>query len=640
MGLILFIAVISVSFFNVQPASAATITIQPSYYYNTTSVSINDQIQTLIDSAKDGDTLNFIGKYYENLSLIIKRSLNLITNVNTTVTGDTSGQPVFLVTGSGSRWTNITGFKIKSTYDGISVKNTSNVTVSKNTVTSTNGTGIKVSESNGVTVKKNTVASSHTGISATNTKNSNISSNKVKNSVSNGVEIQKSHSVEVSNNNITSNGKHGVSIASSDHVAVDGNDIGYNNNNGVNLVSTNQVNINNNTMGYNNLNGIYFDTNVKNTQITSNVINYNSLSGIELYGSGSYTKINGNKIDWNPLGIDVNSKTDYLDIGQNVISNSKFFDDCTNGVGINIGAGYQNSPTFSVSNNAIFGSGKWEIWAGDSVADDVNIGYNWYGSSDPSQVRVCRKVAKNLNNVEGFGSNGEYSAVFFAGNQFANLLQGFDVKIQLNNGPIHTETVKNGTATTKFSSKEYLAKGNYVTITVGKQPPIIISIPDEDLKTILEQLREDESKGNNGGSEDNGKGNGGNSNTDGNGNNGGSEDNGNGGTDENSNDPENNGQNNNGNPGDNPSQSSSAPSSGSSGSPKLERTSAQVDGAGEAVQSTSIQNHESDQSKTAQELLFDNVNNPNLWSIVAFILLIATIVVFYYRHEIMSIYRK
>ncbi|UTB34002.1 MAG: right-handed parallel beta-helix repeat-containing protein [Methanobacterium sp. ERen5] len=640
MSMILLIAVISVSFCNLQLASAATINVQPSSYYNTTHVSLNDQIQKLIDTAKNGDTLTFIGKYYGNLSLIINKSLNLITNINTTVTGDTSGQPVFLVTGSGSKWTNITGFNIKSDNDCISVKNTSNVTVSKNTVTSTKGTGIKVSGSTGVTVKKNSVGSSQTGVSVKNSKNSTIKNNNVKNSANNGVEIENSHDIKVSNNNVSFSNKHGTSIANSQNIDLEGNDIEHGQKNGVNLIDTDSVILNNNTISNNGVHGVYLDINDKNTQITYNIINNNLNHGIELDGLGSTTNITNtnitnNTISGNKIGINVNAGTDYLIIIQNSITKSKGYDE-DSGIGINFGWGYQESTTMSVNYNVITENQRREVCASD-YSKKTSIGYNWYGSDDPRQVRVCPYVSSKYVNWTTTESNGKFTTVFYgADGQIATLLPNFDINYQLNNGKKVRVTVKNGVATVTFPSSEYKLTGNLLTIQTTSQKKQM-SLTDEEVKEILKYLNQNNGnngKGNGGnssnGNGDNGKGNGG-SGTGGNNGNGNS-------NNGNTNTPGNNGQVSNGNSGGSTAQLPSTSSSSSSGSTKLERTSAQLDGAA-AAQSTSSQNQASDQSKTAQEILLDNVN-PNLWSIVALVLLIAAIVVVYYRKEIELMYRK
>lgn len=611
--LILFIAMISISFFNVDPVSAATIKIEPSSYYNTTHISLNDQIQKLINSAKDGDTINFIGKSYVNLSLIIKKSLNIVTYVNTTVSGDSSGNSVFLVTGTRSKWTNITGFSIKSVNDGIIVTNASNITISKNVVSSSKGTGIKVSKSSGVKVKNNKVTSSKTGISVSNTHHSSIQGNKVTKSTNNGIEIQESHDVTVSNNCVSSSGKHGTSIANSKNVDLERNDIENNQNNGLNLLNTNNVQINNNTISYNQVHGIYFDNNVKNTQITYNAITNNLKSGIELDGSGSTTTINNNVINENAIGINVNSHTDNLNIGRNTISYNKGNDE-DSGVGINFGINYVGSSTMVISSNAIFGNDRREVCAGD-ISTKINIGYNWYGSDASWQVKVCPYVTANLIKWETTESNGQYTTVFYAGDQVASMLPDFDVTYQLNNGTKVTVTVKNGVAKVKFPSNEYKSSGNQLTVQAAVQKKIM-KIIDEEVQNI--QYYQNQNNGDNNGNKG-GKGNG----------NKGKNGNGNG---DNGNTPGNTGQIANGNKGG---------SSGQFGSKtRLERNGAMLDGEGTAVQSSSSQSQASKQSKTAQEVLLDNVNNPNLWSVVALVLLIAAIVVVYYRKEIELMYRK
>lgn len=629
MLMILFIAMISVSFFNFEPVSAATIKIQPSSYYNTTDISLNDQIQKLINSAKDGDTLDFIGKYYGNLSLIISKSLNIVSNVNTTVSGDSSGNSVFLVTGNSSKWTNITGFNIKSVNNGITVNSASNITVSNNTVSSSKGTGIKVSKSSGVKVKNNTVTSSKTGISISNSSHSSIQGNKVKKSTNNGIDIQQSHEITVSNNDVSYNGKHGTSIANSNNIDLERNNIENNQNNGLNLINTNNIQINNNTISNNQIHGVYFDTNVKNTQITYNTITNNLKSGIELDGSGSNTKINYNSISGNAIGINVNSHTDNLEIGQNSIIFNKGYDE-DSGIGINFGGNYVGSSTMTISSNAIYGNDRREVCASD-IGTKVNIGYNWYGSDASWQVRVCPYITANLITWATTESNGQYTTVFYAGDQVASTLPDFDLTYQLNNGTKVTVTVKNGIAKVKFPSNEYKSTGNKLTVQAAIQKKIM-SIIDEEVQNILNyQNQNNANNGNKGGSGDNGKGNNGNGKGNGNSNNGNGNSNGN--TNGNGNPPGNTGQIANGNAGG---------SSGQSGSTsKLERNSAMLDGAGEAAQSSSNQNKASDQqTKKAQEILLDNVNNPNLWSVVALVILIVAIIMLYYRKEIELMCRK
>ncbi|MTK63694.1 MAG: right-handed parallel beta-helix repeat-containing protein [Methanobacterium sp.] len=662
MLMILFIAVISVSFFNAEPVSAATITIQPTSHYNTTDISLNDQIQKLIDSAKVGDTINFIGRYYDNLSLIINKSLNIITNVNATISGDSSGQPTFLVTGTKSKWTNITGFNIKSVNDGISLNNTANVTVSKNSVRSTGGVGIKVSKSTGVKVKNNTVTSSKTGISVENCKNSTIQSNNVKNSANNGVEIKNSQDINVSNNTVTSSGKHGASISSSQNVDLESNDIEYNQNNGVNQIDTAGVTLNKNIISNNGINGVYFDTNVINTQITNNNICSNVKYGINLDGSGSTTTINNNAINGNAIGIDINSATDFLEITQNTITNSKGYTEDA-GVGINFDYKFTKSDTMVIEYNSIFGSDRREVCVSDGQTH-VDIGYNWYGSDDQKQVRICPYVSSKWITWGLTELNGVYTAVFKAGDQIATKLSGFDVTFELNNGTKVTVTVKNGIATVSFPLSEYIKHGNQVTVTAIYQTKEM-DVFDTEVMNIIDSQNQNNNNNNNGNGTNNNNGNGdngnGNNNNNGNGDNGngnnngnngnnngnngnnngnnGNGDNGNGNSNNGQNTPGHNGQVSNGNTGGSTGQSDTT-SSSSSTSQRLERNSAILDGANDASKSSSESQTSNQQSKTAQEILLDNVNNPNFWSIIALVLLIASIVVVYYRKEIEIMYRK
>ena len=96
---------ISISAVSLEPVSAAST--------NINSTMTNSEIQTVLDNAASGDTINFLGTLYENIQLTINKTLNIVTNVGTVLSGsDPSGSEVFLINGPGASGTQISGFNI------------------------------------------------------------------------------------------------------------------------------------------------------------------------------------------------------------------------------------------------------------------------------------------------------------------------------------------------------------------------------------------------------------------------------------------------------------------------------------------------------------------------------------------------
>ena len=369
--------------------SAATIKINSSSDYNTTNSSVNEQIQSEINSAKSGDTVEFLGKFYGNSSLVISKSLNIISLVHTVISSNSINSPVFLITGCGSRWTNITGFNIESSNgNGIVVQDTTNIIISKNNIISGNGTGIVVTGSNGVNIENNTISNSQTGLSVTNSKNINVTNNSIKNSYNDGIDVDNSQNLDINKNSAYSNGNYGIYTDNSQNLSMQNNSIENNENNGVNLEDTNEILINNNNINANQGNGIYFDKNVNDTQITSNNINSNDGTGIELDKSGADTLIDSNIINNDLIGIDIDSSSDNLIIKNNTITGSIYNGGEDSGVGINIGIDYTYSKTLDVTDNNLVDNQQKEVIL-DDPTQTVKFGANWYGSNYRWGCNIC-----------------------------------------------------------------------------------------------------------------------------------------------------------------------------------------------------------------------------------------------------------
>jgi parallel beta-helix repeat protein len=617
--LILLFAMICINIFCTSAVSAATIKINSSSDYKTTNNSLNEQIQSIINSAKSGDTLEFLGKSYGNLSLIINKSLNIISLVKTVISGNSSNNSIFLVTGSGSRWTNITGFNLQTQNGkGIIVQNTSNIKISKDNVSSTNGTGIIIAGSNGVNIENSSVSKSQTGISVTNSKNINITNNSIQNNKGDGIGVGNSQNLNVSKNSVSSNGNYGTSIEKSQNISMQNNSIENNGNNGVSMKDTNKIHINGNNINGNQGDGIYFDENVNNTQIASNNINYNVGTGIELDKSGINTLIVNNVITGDLIGVDINDQTDNLIIRSNIITDSIDNGDDTSGVGINIGSNYVNSPTFNVYDNYVVGNQRREVIVGDPTKT-VKFGANWYGFNNGGNI--CPYLRTGFLNfqlsVSNFGITGTFTE---SSGSVATGLPTINVNLKLN-GNFLSANVINGIANAKFPASDYKLHNNVVTAQAPFPPAVIMDISDNIVKSILANITSSivtncsnttvPKNANKGGSHKGGTGKKGSD---------GGSDTGSGSS--------------TGASGQVGVSSSTTPSKGTS---SVSRESASLSNTAE---DSSTIGSDNTNNPTAQDVSLEQVENPNILSIISLVLIMFMILIGYYRNDIMKMYKN
>lgn len=438
------------------PVSAATVKINDSSVYNTSTISLNQQIQNIINSASKGDTIEFTGTQYESLSLSINKKLNIISKVHTKITSNLT-KPIFLISGSASYGTNITGLNLQSNCtDGVVIKNTGKININENKLSSKNGNGINVINSTNVNITNNQISNSICGLSITNSKNVDITGNIIKTCVNNGVTVLGSSMLNFIGNQIYANVKDGISVENSKTVSMEENTISKNENNGITLKNCFKSNISNNEISQNQGHGIYFEEKVDETQITSNNIINNQGIGINLDKSGANTYINRNKITGNKIGIQINDSSDNLVITQNQITGSvRNALDETSGIGINFGVNYWYFSTFNVNNNNVFGNQRREVEIKDTL-ETVIFGANWYGHSDPTGCNLCPKLkTQYIKAVITQSTDGSYRATFYTDyttGMIASTLPSFEIYFYMSDGTVRTALAESGIASIKVES--------------------------------------------------------------------------------------------------------------------------------------------------------------------------------------------
>lgn len=304
--------------------------VEDASHYSTST--INQDIQRILDNAKDGSVIVFRGAQYENLQLVLNKPLTLISNTGTTVVTSSSGTAVFLINGNQASGSQIIGFNIiTNTTNGILINNTSNVTISNVQVTSKGGTGIQVNRSSNVNISGTSATDSSTGIDVSNSSNIKINGSTVTGNSKRGIRIYNSNNVTVTSSTLKNNGKLSGIYSDEGAVYMESSD---------NITIRNNI-INNNSQGVTSKDS-------SNITVTTNTINNNAGEGILLSGSANNISITWNDIEHNANGVQI----DYTS-GNNVTITSNIIN---------------NSESKEVSSHA------------EDVGNGINFGVNWCGT--------------------------------------------------------------------------------------------------------------------------------------------------------------------------------------------------------------------------------------------------------------------
>ena len=410
----------------------------------------NDEIQRIFDSCDDGDTVEFLGDSYDDVSLIVSKQLNILTWADTVLNAKKSS-PAFKISSSN---VGISDFTINAnSYDAIAVT-ADNVNIVSNRISNI------LDESKLDDYYKSSIPLPGYGINISNSKNVNVLNNEI------------------------SLFESGVYAEKSSHLAIKNNVIRQNN--------------------Y----GIKYGVGVEDTEIDSNLI-CDSIGlytlevpegprgyGVFLNNSAVDVKITNNNISWGHIGIsiDCNGSTGILVTG-NVITDNVL-------EGIRFNAGYDLAPNPVdpvITDNAIYrnargpsmmilgemsanpagryGPGEWD--------DDakLHIDPNWYGvnklrtwDNETGIVGIgtmCPRIKTSeiMFNEIVCQNPGNYSVTFYRNDEVASNLPEFNLFATLNRGTSNEEEVEfiitNGVGTFAFDSNKFGKDRNVIEISVG-----------------------------------------------------------------------------------------------------------------------------------------------------------------------------
>ncbi len=331
----------------------------------------NTEIQSIIDNAEEGKTVVFTGSRYYDLNLVINNSLNIVSNAGTLITSSLN-KPVFSISTSKSAGTQISGFIINCTgkANGISIKDTSNITIKNNTIC-TNSIGVFAEKITNLEIKNNKFSNNPTAISFALANYTYVYGNQITGGKY-GISLSKSQTSAIDKNTITKADI--AAIYASDTI----NNVYYGE-------GPEKLYIRYNTLKEN-FDAIVLDNAGKNIVIYSNNITNNRHDGIQANKVGNNLTISRNTISKNAnngIQLDV--------VGSNTIQSNTIEQ---NQIGINFGAKYTEPAKQDISYNVVYKNTRREIEASDNEnyddgANKLVIGDNWYGGTR----NLCPKLS-------------------------------------------------------------------------------------------------------------------------------------------------------------------------------------------------------------------------------------------------------
>ena len=446
----LFLLIIILIGLNISPVSAATIDIASGLQ--------NSDIQTLIDGSQQGDTINFIGNSYENISLIINKKLNIISTKNSLIISNNSigiqGSSMGLTSTFAFYFSNnssgsvISGFNILSNSDyGIIAENVKNIFIGLNNISAGNKGSIELNNVSNVTINKNNLSNSNgNGLNIENSNTVSVNGNQMENNTYSGIRVANSSDIKITSNNVVNNNLSGTSIYSSKNVSLKNNTL-ENNGHGVYLSNTNKVNVTGNEINKNRLNGITLEDKTENTYISYNNITKN-LNGIYV---DSYS-VNDTIIS-NNIKNSIQSVYTYLNVFET-------------GNGIGVGDNYQKSNSLiNIKYNILTDNQHFSIKTNPQY-DHFAVGANWFGTNDPANTGTCPMVSTCMIMARLVKTTNGYEFRFYDGNTLVTTLPSFNAVFQLNGENSQSVPVVNGKASYNYNMDN--SKENIISAIVGK----------------------------------------------------------------------------------------------------------------------------------------------------------------------------
>lgn len=364
--------------------------------YDVSSDLSNNDIQSMLDNAGQGDTFNFVSKEYKGISLVVDKKVNIVSNVNSTIytSGDLSNKVQELNTDKtfgfyftkNSAGSVLSGFNIiaASSDYGVIVDNLDNTIVKGNSIVGA-GNNLLVKDSNDITLWGNVL-------------------NKAK---ENGLQLQNVSNCYVANNTMMFNGRSGIEI---------------------------------------------YD--IDNSNITSNYCCNNSFNGISLYGKSFNNSYTHNFLNYNTNGIYVNCQSRGDEIKANTLIHNIQNPNCELG-GFESGNGLLFGDSYrAVANNGVYVS--YNSFAhnenfqakNNPLQNMITLGPNFFNSDDPENTFVCPLLLAKILRLNAISLPNGIGIQMVEGDTPVKEAGTVSVQVEVD-GNMYTATLENGKAVIK-----------------------------------------------------------------------------------------------------------------------------------------------------------------------------------------------
>ena len=423
-SMLLFICLIClllVSAVNATDINNNNLTSQCNSYQITDELS-NDDIQVLFDNANDGDTVEFTSKEYSDISLVVDKKLNIVSNTKTKIYVSDSisskAQDLGIDKTFGFYFTSNSGGSILS---GITI------------ITDSNDYGVIVDSSDNTTINNNVITGGNrAGILVKNSDYVDISFNSVSKSKGDGIQIKDVGFSTIKNNTISNNGRSGIETSNINNNSIVYNEIHHNVLNGITLQNRSYGNIIKHNTAYENLNGIFINSTSSYDIINANSFTSNRRNPSIKETGGVYETGNGLLFGSGFKTLKENTPG-RLEVKYNVLAHNEMYQ-------------AKNNPDLPV----------------------FKLGDNWFDSTDDANTFVCPMLLAGIMKMGTISvKNGIGLQMYDTKGEAVKEFGTFDTKVNVN-GNQYTAKFVNGKATIDANldpDKEY-----DIEVMVGGEP--------------------------------------------------------------------------------------------------------------------------------------------------------------------------
>lgn len=411
--------------------------------YDVTSDLSNDDIQSMLDNAGEGDTFNFVSNEYNGISLVVDKKVNVVSDVNSTIytSGDLSNRAQEL--------------NINKTFGFYFTKNSAGSVLSGfNIVVTSSDYGVIVNNSDNTIIKGNYIVNSGNNLLVKNSDNINVFGNTLNNARENGLQLQNVNNCFIANNTMMFNGRSGAEI---------------------------------------------YD--IANSNITSNYCCNNSFNGISLYGKSSNNSYTHNFLNYNTNGIYINCQSSGDEIKANTLIHNIQNPNCElggfeSGNGLLFGDSYRAVAKGGVyvSYNSFAHNENFQA-KNNPLQNMITLGPNYFNSDDPENTFVCPLLLAKILRLNAISIPNGIGIQMVEDNTPVKEAGTVSVQVEVD-GNMYTVTLENGKAEIKADSNV----DHQVEIQVGGEH-------NQEVKKIKQTVTSYNKKDNPGGQDSTDKGN-------------------------------------------------------------------------------------------------------------------------------------